>query len=382
MRKIILSILGVLLIVGAYFLGQYIIEQNKRKRPVPEKVVKTVFTDTVNNTTVQIVIPANGSLVAKQRVELFAEVQGVFRAGNKLFRPGQEFRNGETLIRIDASEYYASVQSAKSNLYNSIAAIMPDLRLDFPEVYEKWQAYINGFDLNKSTPKLPEMTTEKENFFITGRGIVSNYYSVKNLEQRLAKYQIRAPFTGILTEALVTEGSLIRNGQKLGEYINPGIYEMEVALSKVYASLLKVGEKVQLNNIDNTENYSGIVTRVNGRIDPTTQTITAFIEVKNEGLKEGMYLEANLNAKQESDAIEINRNLMLDGNQVFVVKDNVLDIIEVQPVYFSDSKVVLKGIPNGTVLLSKPVAGAYAGMSVKPFTEASKTSANISKSDK
>lgn len=382
MRKIILSVLGVLLIVGAYFLGQYIIEQNKRKRPVPEKVVKTVFTDTVNNTTVQIVIPANGSLVAKQRVELFAEVQGVFKAGNKLFRPGQKFRNGETLIRIDASEYYASVQSAKSNLYNSIAAIMPDLRLDFPEVYEKWQAFINGFDLNKSTPKLPEMTTEKENFFITGRGIVSNYYSVKNLEQRLAKYQIRAPFTGILTEALVTEGSLIRNGQKLGEYINPGIYEMEVALSKVYASLLKVGEKVQLNNIDNTENYSGIVTRVNGRIDPTTQTITAFIEVKNEGLKEGMYLEANLNAKQESDAIEINRNLMLDGNQVFVVKDNVLDIIEVQPVYFSDSKVVLKGIPNGTVLLSKPVPGAYAGMSVKPFTETSKASANNSKSDK
>ncbi|WP_431159308.1 efflux RND transporter periplasmic adaptor subunit [Winogradskyella poriferorum] len=382
MRKIILSVLGVLLIVGAYFLGQYIIEQNKRKRPVPEKVVKTVFTDTVNNTTVQIVIPANGSLVAKQRVELFAEVQGVFKAGNKLFRPGQKFRNGETLIRIDASEYYASVQSAKSNLYNSIAAIMPDLRLDFPEVYEKWQAYINGFDLNNSTPKLPEMTTEKENFFITGRGIVSNYYSVKNLEQRLAKYQIRAPFTGILTEALVTEGSLIRNGQKLGEYINPGIYEMEVALSKVYASLLKVGEKVQLNNIDNTENYSGIVTRVNGRIDPTTQTITAFIEVKNEGLKEGMYLEANLNAKQESDAIEINRNLMLDGNQVFVVKDNVLDIIEVQPVYFSDSKVVLKGIPNGTVLLSKPVPGAYAGMSVKPFTETSKASAKNSKSDK
>ena len=95
-----------------------------------------------------------------------------------------------------------------------------------------------------------------------------------------------------------------------------------------------------------------------------------------------MYLEANLNAKQESDAIEINRNLMLDGNQVFVVKDNVLDIIEVQPVYFSDSKVVLKGIPNGTVLLSKPVPGAYAGMSVKPFTEASKASANNSKSDK
>lgn len=367
MRKIILSLLGVLLIVGAYFLGQIIIEKNNRKRPTPEKVIKTVFIDTVQNSNVNIVIPANGSLVAKRRVELFSEVQGVFKTGNKLFRPGQEFRNGETLIRIDASEYYASVQSAKSNLYNSIAAIMPDLRLDFPEVYSKWQSYLNGFDLNKSTPKLPEMTSEKENFFITGRGIVSNYYNVKNLEQRLAKYNIKAPFSGILTEALVTEGSLIRNGQKLGEFIFPGVYEMEVALSKAYASLLNVGEKVELNNIDKTEIYSGVVTRVNGSIDATTQTITAFVEVKNESLKEGMYLEANLNAKQEPNAYEINRNLMLDGEQIFIVRDSILDIIDVQPVYFSDTKVVLKNIPNGTTILAKPIPGAYAGMLVKPF---------------
>jgi len=368
MRKIILSLLGVLLIVGAYFLGQIIIEKNNQKRPTPEKVVKTVFIDTVQNSNVNIIIPANGSLVAKRRVELFSEVQGVFKAGSKLFRPGQEFRSGETLIGIDASEYYASVQSAKSNLYNSIAVIMPDLRLDFPEVYRKWQSYLNGFDLNKSIPKLPAMTSEKENFFITGRGIVSNYYSVKNLEQRLAKYNIKAPFSGILTEALVTEGSLIRNGQKLGEFIFPGVYEMEVALSKAYASLLNVGEKVELNNIDKTETYSGVVTRVNGSIDATTQTITAFVEVKNELLKEGMYLEANLNAKQEPNAYEINRNLMLDGEQIFIVRDSILDIIDVQPVYFSDTKVVLKNIPNGTTILAKPIPGAYAGMLVKPFT--------------
>ncbi len=209
MRNTILSILGVVLIIGAYFGGKYIANSKKKRRPVPEKVVKTVFTDTVENSTVQIVIPANGSLVAKRRVELYAEVQGAFKTSGKLFKPGQEYRSGETLIRINATEYYASVQSAKSNLYNAIAAIMPDLRLDFPDFFQKWQDYLSSFDLNKSTPKLPEITSEKENYFITGRGIVSNYYNVKNLEQRLAKYTIRAPFSGILTEALVTEGSLI-----------------------------------------------------------------------------------------------------------------------------------------------------------------------------
>ena len=367
MRNIILSVLGVLLIVGAIFIGKQISNSKKKERPVVQKVVKTIFTDTVKNGNIQIVIPANGNLVAKRRVELYSEVQGVFKTSGKLFRPGQEYRQGQTLIRIDASEYYASVQSAKSNLYNTIAAIMPDLRLDFPEVFSKWQDYLNGFNIDKTTPKLPEMTSDKENYFITGRGIVSSYYNVKNLEQRLAKFNIRAPFKGILTEALVTEGSLIRNGQKLGEYIDPTTYEMEVALSKSYANLLKVGETVKLNNLDHTENFIGKVSRVNGSIDATTQTINAYIEVKNESLNEGMYLEANLNAKSESDAIEINRSLVLDNNQIFIVRDTILDIIDVKPVYFSDTKAVLKGIPDGTIMLSKSVPGAYAGMAVKPY---------------
>jgi len=274
MRKLILSILGIALIAASIFFGNKIAESKKKRKPVTQKIIKTVFVDTVKNGTVKIIIPANGSLTAKRRIELFSEVQGVFRSASKLYRAGQKYRSGQTLIRIDANEYYASVQSAKSNFYNSIAAIMPDLRLDYPDAFQKWQSYLNSFDLNKTVPELPQITAEKENYFITGRGIVSSYYTVKNLEQRLSKYSIRAPFSGILTEALVTEGSLIRNGQKLGEYIDDSTYEMEVALSKSYASLLKVGKAVALNNLEKTEKYTGKISRVNGSVDPTTQTIS------------------------------------------------------------------------------------------------------------
>jgi multidrug efflux pump subunit AcrA (membrane-fusion protein) len=300
-------------------------------------------------------------------VELYSEVQGIFKSSNVLFRPGQKYTKGQSLIRINSDEHYASVQSAKSNLYNDIAAIMPDLRLDFPDVFQKWQDYLNSFDLNKSTPQIPKMTSDKENYFITGRGIISSYYNVKNLEQRLYKYTISAPFSGILTEALVTEGSLIRSGQKLGEYIDTSIYEMEVALSKSYASLLKVGESVKLTNLDKTETYIGKLSRINGSIDATTQTITAYIDVKNEALKEGMYLEAELDVKEEPNAIEIDRNLLSEKGEIFIVKDSLLDVISAKSIYFSDTKVVLKEVPDGTIILKKSVPGAYAGMLVKPF---------------
>lgn len=367
MRKLILSILGILIIIASFFVANQIISSKSRPKAKVEKVVKTVFTETVTNGTVAIIVPANGNLRAKRRVELYAEVQGVFQRTNKLFKAGQHFNQGETIIKIDASEYYASVQSSKSNLYNLITSIMPDLRLDYPEVFPKWQAYLSGFDLDRTTPPLPEMTTEKEKFFISGRGILTNYYSVKNQEQRLKKYRISAPFKGILTEVLVTEGSLVRSGQKLGEFINTDIYELEVSISKTYSDLLKIGEEVELVSLGQNKTYKGVVARINGNVDQATQTIKAYIDVRNKDLKEGMYLEANLNAKQEFDAIQIDRSLLLENNQIFVVRDSVLDLIDVKPVYFSNKKVVLKEVPEGTTIVIRPVVGAYAGMLVKKY---------------
>ena len=367
MRKTILSILGVLIIVASVFVAKMIVDGKNNARPKAEKVIKTVFAEQVQNGTIPIVVPANGSLKAKNRLELYAEVQGVFRGGSKLFRPGQTYRKGEPIIRIDAAEYAANVQSAKSNLYNQLTSIMPDLRLDYPDIFPKWQTYLTGFDMDKVTPELPEMTTEKEKFFISGRGILTTYYNVRNMEQRLSKYRISAPFNGVLTEALVTEGTLIRAGQKLGEFINTDIYELEVSISKKFSDLLKVGEQVALTNLDNTKNYKGVVTRINGSVDQATQTIKAYIEVSDKTLREGMYMEANLDAKEETNAIEIDRNLLLENNQIFVVRDSLLDLIDVDPVYFSNKKVVLKNVPDGTTILSKPVMGAFTGMLVKQY---------------
>ena len=104
-------------------------------------------------------------------------------------------------------------------------------------------------------------------------------------------------------------------------------------------------------------------------MDLTTQTITAFIEVKHPELKEGFYLEAELDARDEPNAIEIDRTLLSDNNTIFALRDSVLDAIPVKPVYFTDTKVVLKNVADGTIIISKPVPGAYAGMLVRPFTQ-------------
>ena len=150
-----------------------------------------------------------------------------------------------------------------------------------------------------------------------------------------------------------------------GEFIDPSVYELDVSISKSYSGLLRIGKKVNLNNINHTTSWDGTVVRVNGKVDPSTQAVQVFIKVAGEGLKEGMYLEADLLAKEEVDAIEISRKLLVNNSQVFVVKDSTLNLIEVNPVHFTDKSVVVKGLENGTTLLARSVMGAYNGMLVE-----------------
>ncbi len=243
---------------------------------------------------------------------------------------------------------------------------MPDLRLDYPDAYPKWQHYLDEFDMGGPTPELPAFSSDQEKYFVTGRNILTTYYDLKNMEQRLVKFNIRAPYSGIVTEALVTKGTLIRSGQKLGEFINPTLYEMEISVGENMAKFLKVGEEVALTDLDKTTTYTGTITRIGASVNTNTQTVNVFVEIDDENVKEGMYLEARLKARDQENAYQLPRRLLVNQNQLFVVKnDSILDLMDVQPVYFSAEDVILSGIPDGTVVLSRRLPGAYAGQLVK-----------------
>jgi membrane fusion protein (multidrug efflux system) len=83
-------------------------------------------------------------------------------------------------------------------------------------------------------------------------------------------------------------------------------------------------------------------------------------------LKEGMFLKARLIARYESESIEISRNLLVNNNTVYTLKnDSVLRLVKVNPVYFGTEKVIVKGIQNDTQILVQTLPGAFDGMIVK-----------------
>ena len=373
-RKIILAILGILLLFGAFTVAKRTIANKKEWKPRKEKKIETgAFVNIVKNASTPITITTSGNLMSKNRVELYTEVQGIFNSSSRAFKPGTWYKKGETLLALDQKEEVINLKAQKSSFYNQLVLLIPDLRLDYPDAIGKWDEYVRNFDVNQPLAKLPEPESEKEKLFLSGRNIYTPYYNVQNLETQLQNYVVKAPFSGVLTQALVNPGALIRPGQKLGEFIDQSVYELEVAVNTAYGELLGVGKKVQLHNIAKTKNWIGKVIRVNSLVDPASQTIPTFIQVRGEGLKEGMYLEADITAKEEQNTYEINRKLLVEDNQVFIVKDTVLALVQVEPIYFKESTAVVKGLSDGMKILAKPIPSAYVGMKVKIFSDKAPT---------
>ena len=125
-RKIIGFVLGLILLAGAAYVAKSLIDNNVRPvREVP-KTIKTVFTQSILNTDIPIVVKANGNLVASRKIELFSEVQGIFNEGNKPFKSGQAYSKGQILMDIDSREFYTSLLAQRSTLYDMITGMMPD----------------------------------------------------------------------------------------------------------------------------------------------------------------------------------------------------------------------------------------------------------------
>lgn len=366
--RIIFSFIAGVLILGAGFYGNKKLasmKPEKAQREIPKRI-KSVETLMVSNQPISTTLGVQGRLEAYNKISLFTEVGGLVLETGKPFKKGVYFGKGETLLRIDDAEARLSLQSQKATLLNGVAMMMPDLKIDYPESFAAWNTYLSDFDVNKSIPAMPTAVNQREKLFVAGRNLYTQYYAIQSLEERLSKYTLRAPFSGVLTSTAVDQGAVIRTGQQLGELMATGYYEMVATVPLSDLDFLKPGGEVMLSSEDIDGKWNGKIKRISDQIDANTQTVNVYIGVSGKGLREGMYLRGEADAKTIVNAVEINRGLLVDQQDVYVVKnDTLLQLVPINVRKFNRETVIVSGLPDGTRLLTSNVAGAYDGMRVK-----------------
>lgn len=360
---------GIVILVVAFALSGVLAGQAKAPQRNHASGSKSVMVASANPGTVNFELPVYGKAEAYQRIELFAEVTGVLQNTQPAFLEGTHFSSGQTLLRIEDSEAKAALMSQRSNYINTLTQVLPDLKLDYPSIFADWQNYLASIDVDRSTPPPPNVDDAQAKIFLTSRNVFSSYHNLKSTEERLSKYNIKAPFNGVVTASLIRPGTLVRVGQPLGTFIDPAVYEIEVSVSLRFLDMLKEGNHVTLTSPDVSGEWDGVIDRINKSLDANSQTVKAYIRVKGNTIREGMYLTGIIRGISIDSASSIPRRLIVDNNHIWTVVDSTLNKRPVEIVEFTEYEAIVRGLNAGEIFVTEAVPGAFTGMSVNYIFE-------------
>jgi len=274
-----------------------------------------------------------GSLRSDESVTLRPEVAG--RIAAIQFQEGQRVAKGATLVRLDPAVNQAEVQQARANLKLAQSK------------------YDRAVDLAKSNFISGQAKDEAENNLRVAEAAVSL------AEAKLAKTDIKAPFSGIIGLRSVSSGDYVKEGADMVNLESIDPLKVDFRVPEVYMQQVQVGQSlmVALDALPGRK-FEGKVFAVNPLIDAAGRAVVIRAMVRNPdtSLRPGMFARVSLITRDEKNALVIPEQAVVpqgDEQYVFKVADGRVQRMKVELGQRRDAKVeVLKGLAANDLVVT------------------------------
>lgn len=367
-QKIIVIVAIAITIVLAFVIsGAFAGMKQHMKPPKTAATVRKVESAIVEYSDIKTTVSGNGRVMSQHAVDLISEVQGKLLVGNVPLKKGASFSKGQLLASIYNTDALYAMKSRKSTFLNSVANILPDMKIDYKDSYAKWVSFFESVEIEKDLPPLPEITSSQEKIFLSSRAILSNYYSIKSDEERLKKYNLYAPFSGSIQEVMLEVGSVANPGSRIAKIIKTSELEIEVPLQVADAQWVHKGQTAILKTEGGDIIGKGIVKREANFVDPNSQSINVYVSVLpgTEKLYSGQYLRVDFPGMIIKNSMEIPRNATFNNNMVYMVDSGYLAKEEVNILKTNETTVIVNGVEEGAEIVVMPMSNASTNMAVQ-----------------
>ncbi|HSC99618.1 MAG TPA: efflux RND transporter periplasmic adaptor subunit [Casimicrobiaceae bacterium] len=290
-------------------------------------------------------ITAVGSLRSDESVTVRPEVAG--RISAILFKEGQHVAKGMTLIRLDPAINAAEVQQARANL--KLAQSKYDRAVELSQ-----RNFISG-----------QAKDEAENNLRVAEA------SVALVEARLAKTEIKAPFSGMIGLRVVSVGDYVKEGADVVNLESIDPLKVDFRVPEIYLQQVQVGQTLTIT-LDALpgKTYDGRVLAVNPLVDAGGRSVVIRAIVRNQdtSLRPGMFARVRLITRDEKQALVIPEQAIVpqgDEQYVYRVVDGKVTRVKVEIGQRRDSKVeILKGLEASDVVVTAGQLKLRDGMAV------------------
>jgi multidrug efflux pump subunit AcrA (membrane-fusion protein) len=369
-KKYIIIPVGILL-VGFIVMQVLMSFREEPERTAPKAKVKMVNTGVISLKDVSLDVVAYGRLSTAQPITLFSEVNGTLISGNVEFQPAQIFKKGDLLAAIDDRQIRLNINSTKSDFLTALATVLPEIKVDFPNEYQVWQAYFNGCGFENKLSPLPETHDQKIKLYLSRFNIYKLFFQIRNLEIQAEKHYFYALFNGSIVSADLRPGSTARVGSEIGKIINLDHMEVEVPVPARDLNWIDRNKEVVFTSSELSGIWTGRIQRIGKQIDDKTQTIPLFITIKNshkQELIDGIFLKAEIPGRTIKHAVNIPRNTIYDERYVYLIKAGRLNKQEIFIARTGLEEVIVnEGLSDGDTLVTSTMQGVAEGMLAKPI---------------
>jgi RND family efflux transporter MFP subunit len=339
----------------------------QRADPPTRRIIEAkrfVQMEPVKYTTIISPVSERGRISSVTEIDLVAEASGKILQGDIPLKKGAEFKKGDLLFTIYPDEAVLALKAKKSLFLNTLATMLPDISIDFPQYEEAFKAFFSSVQISEALPEFPDVNDEKLRIFLASRNVPSDYYNIRKDELQLSRHAVRAPFDGSLTDAFMEVGAYTNTGGKVANAIRTDELELEVPLEQIDAEWVKINDPVTIHSDKRSLSWKGKVIRKSQFVDENTQSQSVFIKIQNNGsasLLSGEYLKATFPGHPIYNAMEIPRNAVFNTNEVFIIRNGRLQNKIINIIKINESSLIFNGLLPGDSLVVQPLINVFEG---------------------
>lgn len=368
-RRIVIVAAFIFIVGMAFGIMKFLIAQKEDPfmRPAIE-AKRFVKAEEVKYTTIISPVSAPGRVSSISEIDIIAEASGKILTSNISLKKGSEFSKGDILFTIYPDEAMLALKSKKSQFLNTLANILPDIKIDYSKNEKEFRDFFNSIDINKKLPEFPVIENEKLKIFLSSRNILSDYYGILKDELQLSRHSVVAPFDGTFSDVYMQAGAYANTGSKVAHAIRTDLLEIEIPLERFDAEWVKIGDEVTLVSDTHKKEWQAKVVRKSKFVDPNTQSQAVFLRLENGKGKSflvGEYLKAIFPGHPIENAMEVPRNIVFNTNEVFIISDNRIHKKQINIIKVNEKSLIFNGLKQGEVIVMQPLINVLEGTQVE-----------------
>ena len=379
-KAIIRTLMPLAVLAAGAAVAFWLMETSPQAKPRPQVHNATlVSVKSVDYSPQQTVISGMGTVTAAHNVELKPQVSGEITELSRNLVPGGHFRQGETLLTIDPTNYRLTVRQ----LTTDVAKAESDLQLEQG----------NQLVAQKEYKLLGETVSDVEKALMLRRPQLENLRATleaaqAKLEQAqvdLARTQIKAPFNAVVQARSADVGARASESTVLASLVGTDAYWVEVSVPVSQLRWIQIpqtdGDQGALVRVYDSAAWGdgvfrpGRVVRLEADLEEQGRMARLLVRVEdplslspdNTGQPRmllGSYVRVEIEGQTMTSAAAIDREFIRNGSDVWIMEEN--GNLSIRPVEIAfrgiDHILVTGGISPGENLVVTDLAAPVEGM--------------------